>query len=219
MVRLSYTPDSQIQTEARLLAAESELIYRCAQALIARLTDNSNGYPTHASGSIGGSGGGEFDDEEESKFSPSSDDRDHTFGHASTLKSTSTERAALSTDEARRTKERYARTLQEARRRLVEPLNITRLWLNGVDFRPTEEAASTNDFWCDNHILFGMKEPRWQRNDFCRFCYDVKRSRGEYPNQRLCDIRSSKGKITVADLDRCMPRAVPAKGKKRKKAA
>lgn len=197
------TPDDQILSEARMLAVETELIYRCAQHLLAKLTDNANGYPTRASGSIGGSGGSEVDD----------------YGEAVTY--TSTERAALSPDEARRTKERYANTLREARKRLIEPLNITALWLQGVDVKPTEDAAPSNDIWCDNHIKYGQKEPRWQRNKVCRFCYEVNADRGDYPTQRLCDLRSRKSRISMDDLERLMPKAEPAKGKKtkRKKAA
>ena len=211
------TTDLDIITEARMLAAESELIYRCAQQLLQRFADNANGYPATPADIAGN-----YHEPEESKYHPPSNDATHEWGHAPTHKTTSTERAALNLDEARATRDRYIKTLQDARKRLIEPLNISKAWLEGVSVRITDDAAPTNDIWCENHIKYGMKEPRHTRNKVCRFCLEVHADRGDYPNKRLCDIKALKGKINAADLDRCMPKPTPiAKNKrtKRKKAA
>lgn len=185
----NHMTDADILKATRQLAAESELIWRCASTLLAKLDDFGAGYP---------SGG-------------------------STSPSSGTEPVDMTIDEAKRTRDRYIKAIAAAERAMAEPLAITKHTLEGWIVEPTKDAAPTNDIWCANHIQYGMKEPRWQRNLVCRWCYDIKADRDDYPNKALCDLHSIKPRITVADLDRLMPKVVPITknkgGKKRGKKA
>lgn len=144
-----------------------------------------------------------------SEFPPAVDGAGHVFGHASTAKTTLTERAALTSDQARADMaalEAAVRAAEVAMRRAsLIALRWGRPMLDGKSVAE-RLAAIDRDIWCVNCIRHGHRSPRHETFDVCEFCKTFAKDYGERPPKDVLDLRAAKGRIYVSDVQRILTR-------------
>ena len=75
------------------------------------------------------------------------------------------------------------------------------------EWAPTPIKGS-NNVWCDNHQRHRTPEPQATGSSDCRWCTDVKRNYGTYPNRNLIDQHDKGRRISETEYRRQLGKGV-----------
>lgn len=136
-----------------------------------------------------------------------------------------TERIALApTDQARRDEAELHRALQAAMSACRHAAAITQRWATfavGGQSLVDRVTAADAGIWCSNCSSMGHKNPKAPSATECEFCAQFRRDYKRNAPKDVLDLRSTKGRIYVQDIDRILRRldTEAKQDKKRKKDA
>lgn len=152
------------------LAGQMQTIAAQLNNALHNLNEAQPGYPTTASGATPGG---------------STPPDGETF--------TSTERAALTPDQARTSQHRIHELINQLRTPTIELYSLIQKWSYQLHTEPTDK--NTNNEWCDSCLRLQRCEPRY-RSNWCWFCADMRATYGRLPSLELLEHHHRGERIT-----------------------